>query len=218
MGQSFDKEKEQRYQACKNALHRLNSEQKGEPGTVYQAASCAICLDDFETTQCDEQTSKGLSKVLECGHKFHMDCIEKWMERSDQCPLCRHAIVSNRDQPATKQPAHAMPESEYDFRVNRAHEIYSDFVTLEMVHAWTTPGFEGSLADHPTFVAAGDSGHDSGFFGGLFGGGDGGHHGGDDGGGHHSGGDWGGDGDGDGGGAGCGGGGGGCGGGCGGGD
>lgn len=221
MGQCFDRaKKEERYEACKEVLQRLDCEHKGEPGTVYQAVSCAICLEDFATTEGDKQISKGSQKVLECGHEFHVYCIEKWLDRSQQCPLCRHDITSNRGLSARTQPAHAMPYSEYDFRVNRAHELYPDFLTVYMISTWTTPGFDGSLADDPSFVVAGDGvidgsgGHDGGFFG-IFGHGDGGHHGGDDGGGHHFGGD--GDGFGDGGGGGCGGGGGGCGGGCGGG-
>jgi hypothetical protein len=34
---------------------------------------------------------------LECGHDFCMDCIEKWYERSNTCPVCRQysKIVPN---------------------------------------------------------------------------------------------------------------------------
>ncbi|KAL6217879.1 hypothetical protein ACLB2K_011096 [Fragaria x ananassa] len=48
-----------------------------------EAETCSVCLVEFE----DEDVVSQLSK---CGHVFHMDCIEKWMERNNfTCPLCR---------------------------------------------------------------------------------------------------------------------------------
>ncbi|XP_004292319.1 PREDICTED: RING-H2 finger protein ATL18-like [Fragaria vesca subsp. vesca] len=49
----------------------------------HEAETCSVCLVEFE----DEDVVSQLSK---CGHVFHMDCIEKWMERNNfTCPLCR---------------------------------------------------------------------------------------------------------------------------------
>ena len=28
---------------------------------------------------------------IECGHRFHSDCIEQWRQRSKACPMCRFA-------------------------------------------------------------------------------------------------------------------------------
>ena len=25
-----------------------------------------------------------------CGHNFHRDCLEEWLEKNDTCPMCRH--------------------------------------------------------------------------------------------------------------------------------
>ena len=30
--------------------------------------------------------------VLECGHMFHSNCIEKWLKNKKECPLCRQKI------------------------------------------------------------------------------------------------------------------------------
>ena len=40
---------------------------------------CSICLDD----------SNENVKTLLCGHKFHKDCIEEWLNREESCPMCR---------------------------------------------------------------------------------------------------------------------------------
>ncbi|KAE8688966.1 hypothetical protein F3Y22_tig00110946pilonHSYRG00104 [Hibiscus syriacus] len=41
---------------------------------------CAICLDE----------GKIKAKRMPCGHAFHGRCIEKWLEKSHSCPLCRY--------------------------------------------------------------------------------------------------------------------------------
>ncbi|XP_050366382.1 RING-H2 finger protein ATL18-like [Argentina anserina] len=47
------------------------------------AETCSVCLVEFE----DEDVVSQLSK---CTHVFHVDCLEKWMERNHfTCPLCR---------------------------------------------------------------------------------------------------------------------------------
>lgn len=30
--------------------------------------------------------------VTPCGHSFHTDCLEKWMELKYECPYCRNKI------------------------------------------------------------------------------------------------------------------------------
>jgi hypothetical protein len=43
--------------------------------------TCSIC---FEEVQSGES-----SRVLSCGHGFHSDCINPWLERNRTCPNCR---------------------------------------------------------------------------------------------------------------------------------
>lgn len=46
--------------------------------------SCGICLETIEEEKCFE---------LQCGHKFHHDCIDKWTQEKINCPYCRKAIT-----------------------------------------------------------------------------------------------------------------------------
>jgi len=41
---------------------------------------CPVCFDRLV----DKNT-----QVLHCGHKFHHDCIERWLETNNTCPSCR---------------------------------------------------------------------------------------------------------------------------------
>ena len=48
-------------------------------------AMCSICLTSFEKTM----TSNRYLKKLKCGHIFHPCCIDKWIDRKQNCPCCR---------------------------------------------------------------------------------------------------------------------------------
>jgi hypothetical protein len=46
--------------------------------------SCSICLNLFEF---GDQVH-----VTNCKHTFHAECILRWLENSNDCPLCRQAL------------------------------------------------------------------------------------------------------------------------------
>ncbi|KAL2468911.1 RING/U-box superfamily protein [Forsythia ovata] len=48
-------------------------------------AACAICLEEYhceETIRC----------ITQCGHYFHADCIDQWLQKSQTCPVCRTSL------------------------------------------------------------------------------------------------------------------------------
>uniref|UniRef100_A0A1A9WHL4 RING-type domain-containing protein n=1 Tax=Glossina brevipalpis TaxID=37001 RepID=A0A1A9WHL4_9MUSC len=42
---------------------------------------CTVCLEDFELNQ--------TVRKLICSHEFHTHCVDKWLESTPTCPLCR---------------------------------------------------------------------------------------------------------------------------------
>ena len=46
---------------------------------------CPICLKKF--VQDDELT------LLPCDHEFHTQCVQTWLNKSSNCPLCRSVII-----------------------------------------------------------------------------------------------------------------------------
>jgi len=43
--------------------------------------SCTICISDCESGE--------ILRKLNCGHKFHRDCIDTWLETNITCPVCK---------------------------------------------------------------------------------------------------------------------------------
>ena len=46
--------------------------------------NCSICGDNL--------TDEGYKHTLKCGHSFHQECCDKWMEKNIKCPTCRFEI------------------------------------------------------------------------------------------------------------------------------
>lgn len=62
------------------------------------AAECAICLGEF--LDGDE-----LRVLPQCGHAFHVSCIDTWLGSHSSCPSCRQILVVARCQKCGQFPA-----------------------------------------------------------------------------------------------------------------
>ncbi|KAK4420769.1 RING-H2 finger protein ATL17 [Sesamum alatum] len=51
----------------------------------FSEASCAICLQDLN----DGESARMLPS---CKHFFHLDCIDQWLTRQGNCPICRKDV------------------------------------------------------------------------------------------------------------------------------
>ncbi|CAD8066135.1 unnamed protein product [Paramecium sonneborni] len=45
---------------------------------------CMICLEDYQENQ--------IVRTMPCWHYFHQDCIDKWLHKSTQCPICKTEV------------------------------------------------------------------------------------------------------------------------------
>lgn len=63
-------------------------EGEGEPAADSQPG-CAICLKDYV-----DGDRICWSSNPRCSHHFHGDCVEEWLLRNDECPLCRELYVT----------------------------------------------------------------------------------------------------------------------------
>lgn len=68
---------------------------------------CVICLEPFlnqKSKKTIPKISSGLVSnthndysILNCRHKFHTYCLEQWLKKKNECPLCREKASKNGD-------------------------------------------------------------------------------------------------------------------------
>ncbi|KAI9288390.1 hypothetical protein BC943DRAFT_377502 [Umbelopsis sp. AD052] len=61
--------------------------EKAKQTTPTVEQRCSICLDAYKLVD--------KLWVLPCHHEFHMDCVNRWFDTSQKCPICRHIVDSS---------------------------------------------------------------------------------------------------------------------------
>ena len=52
-----------------------------------ERGACAICLNDFKM--------KDKTKKVICEHAFHEKCIDSWLVKARDCPLCKRNVIGD---------------------------------------------------------------------------------------------------------------------------
>jgi hypothetical protein len=65
-------------------IHEL-PEMPAAEAKLGEDSECSICLNDI----CQDDTVRLLSS---CGHSFHRSCIDLWLLRRADCPLCKQSV------------------------------------------------------------------------------------------------------------------------------
>eukprot|EP00931_Biecheleriopsis_adriatica_P030671 TRINITY_DN18060_c0_g1_i1.p1 TRINITY_DN18060_c0_g1~~TRINITY_DN18060_c0_g1_i1.p1 ORF type:complete len:122 (-),score=18.93 TRINITY_DN18060_c0_g1_i1:23-388(-) len=50
----------------------------------HHQQTCAVCIEVF--------VAGDTQRVLPCTHVFHPECVDRWLSRRHDCPLCRCSI------------------------------------------------------------------------------------------------------------------------------
>ncbi|KAL3639835.1 hypothetical protein CASFOL_014803 [Castilleja foliolosa] len=85
----------------KKVLKSLPKQTVGEDELADQAekhSECAICLAEFAAG--DE-----IRVLPQCGHSFHVGCIDTWLKSHSSCPSCRAILVVSRCKKCGSLPA-----------------------------------------------------------------------------------------------------------------
>jgi len=67
-------------------------------------SECSICLNELQAPDCVRQLGS-------CGHTFHRSCIDLWLLRRADCPLCKRSVQT--DKQAATCATHASAELEH---------------------------------------------------------------------------------------------------------
>lgn len=107
-----------RYCRQKTNLEISTSQHNGDDGGNSRM-ECQICLADFEVGD-----KICWSNNPECVHTFHIGCLEPWLMKHDECPLCRCKYLV----PRKKEPPSEMET--YDPNAQRTSEITRHVVAV----------------------------------------------------------------------------------------
>ncbi|KAH0464698.1 hypothetical protein IEQ34_004801 [Dendrobium chrysotoxum] len=67
------------------------AEAKNLDPRVAAIGCCSICLVNYEE---EEDGDEVLRLLPECGHLFHMRCVDQWLRRQATCPVCRSSTMN----------------------------------------------------------------------------------------------------------------------------
>ncbi|GMN67814.1 hypothetical protein TIFTF001_036886 [Ficus carica] len=75
-----------------------NSNKVGNGGSNYSGTtalmSCSVCLVDYDE-------SDVLRMLPDCGHVFHLKCVDSWLRLHPTCPLCRKLPGASTGNPSS---------------------------------------------------------------------------------------------------------------------
>lgn len=81
--------KDGRPPASKASIEAMQSVEVVEDG-----GECSICLDEWEVG--------GVAKEMPCKHRFHGNCIERWLGIHGSCPVCRYKMPVEEEEAGKK--------------------------------------------------------------------------------------------------------------------
>jgi len=74
------------------SLGKSDGDERSGSVEGYSALSCPICLDVF-----DRDDVITWSKELRCQHVYHENCLNPWLMKNDDCPICRTNLIIEGD-------------------------------------------------------------------------------------------------------------------------
>ncbi|KAM3357682.1 E3 ubiquitin-protein ligase ATL76-like [Capsicum galapagoense] len=103
------------------------------PFNVEDVSYCAVCLDYVNGgDKCRE--------LPKCGHAFHAECVDAWLERNWTCPICRKQVTD-------ELPKRLGENTIFSFIVSRCQEFIARINTR--AEELMTVLFESGVLGHP---------------------------------------------------------------------
>ena len=58
---------------------------RNETSATFEQNTCGICLEEMLPVE-------NLFRARPCRHKFHKECLERWLEQENRCPICNGRV------------------------------------------------------------------------------------------------------------------------------
>lgn len=130
----------------KNQAEKINDQEKFNNDILNQSLQSLQSqqsqqkspLEGLEDQISNKGPPLGVTK-LNCGHVFHSNCIAKWHEKQNKCPICRNLIDSSSDETAS----HVEPKHFQQGLVEIQTEMHPSLInydyTFGQVFVWIAP-------------------------------------------------------------------------------
>lgn len=82
-----------------------------------EGLECAVCLSKFQDIEI-------LRLLPKCKHAFHINCVDQWLERHSNCPLCRHKVSSDDHASVTYSDSLRFLQSQSYLRQDSNFELF----------------------------------------------------------------------------------------------
>jgi hypothetical protein len=89
--------------------------------TTPETENCPICQDELK--------NESTIRTLPCSHKFHKDCIQKWIEMRNLCPLCKKIAD-------TSQPVRELDDDRTDLTQQMIDNLIHGSINQSGVDFW----------------------------------------------------------------------------------
>lgn len=89
--------------------------------TTSSLDNCPICQDELKDPES--------IRILPCAHKFHNDCIQKWIEMRNLCPLCKQVAD-------TAQPVRELSNDNRDLTQQMIQSLLQNSINPTGVDFW----------------------------------------------------------------------------------
>ncbi|GAY36667.1 E3 ubiquitin-protein ligase MPSR1 [Citrus sinensis] len=81
--------------ASKASVEAMPSIKVGESEEEALGGECVVCLEEYEVGE--------VAREMPCKHKFHANCIEKWLGIQGSCPVCRYKMPVEEEESGNKR-------------------------------------------------------------------------------------------------------------------
>ncbi|KAK4366628.1 hypothetical protein RND71_014508 [Anisodus tanguticus] len=63
---------------------------------IEEGVECSICLSEFKVG--------GDAKEMTCKHRYHLDCLDKWLRINGSSPICRYKMPVDEEKVKEVEP------------------------------------------------------------------------------------------------------------------
>jgi len=83
---NIDDEEEKYFKSCKEINEKISKSNKIKKDDQIIGEQCFICMDNYKEKEFKRELPK-------CKHCFHKKCIDKWLKKKSNCPICRDNLL-----------------------------------------------------------------------------------------------------------------------------